>query len=157
MTGSFKEKFDLVTREFQEICEFKISESSLLDADKETYIRFFRDCFHLKDWLRNDNAIKNNNAKNIIETYINNSSYLKFSADVANASKHKILNPKRKIRVDKDIDLVESGYIMPGDFTMTQFGKCVRIIYNEYHSINAFTLAKGCIDEWRMFIEKYKL
>lgn len=155
MTGTFKEKFDKVYQSYKNICEQKISEDSMFDANKETYIRFFQDCFHLKDWLKNDETIQSKRAKGNIEIYINNSNHLKFTADIANASKHKKID--FKIRVDKEIDVAESGYVMHGDINLNEFGRKVRIIYNGHNSIDAFNLARGCIDEWQTFIKKYKL
>ncbi len=155
MTGTFKEKFDKVYQSYKNICEQKISEGSMLDANKETYIRFFQDCFHLKDWLKNDETIRSKRAKENIELYINNSKYLKFTADIANASKHKKID--RIIRVDKEIDIAESGYVMHGDINLNEFGRRVHVIYNDHNSIDAFKLASGCINEWQVFIKRYKL
>lgn len=155
MQGYFKDKFKSVQASFQRICEVKVSESSMFDASKDEYIRFFQDCFHLKDWLKNDGSLPKR-CRNNVERFVDDSESLRICADIANASKHKLLKKEKFIRVDKNIDLIESGYVMMYDPTLTECGKCIRVKFNNI-LLDAFKLASECMREWEQYINKYKL
>ena len=64
------------------------------DKSSENYedemYAFFMNCYHLKDWIRNDPAATS--VANNVENYINNNLDLKLCADLCNSLKHFYLN-----------------------------------------------------------------
>jgi sugar-specific transcriptional regulator TrmB len=61
---------------------------------------FFQDCYHLKDWIKNDKNISAT-IRNCIEGFIKNNKELRICADLANRSKHAELT--RHNREDAEI------------------------------------------------------
>lgn len=153
MRGSFLEKYENLQLEYQRIRDHKYigDNPHLVDATKEDYLRFFENCFHLKNWLKED-ILLGDSIREKVEGFIDKSANLKIAADLANASKHKVLN--KNIRVDKDIDLIESGYGMM--YSPQIYGKNIVISLNRGH-FDAFDVASGCMSEWRDFLNKNKV
>ncbi len=113
---------------------------------------FFINCYHLKDWICNDNALKIKEKQKKLKEFIDNSENMKICHDVCNGLKHLALDPS-KAKADKN----------------TQFGSrrhnlilgVERPIYSAKYSIkckgkilDAFSLATVCIKEWDNFIKK---
>jgi hypothetical protein len=66
-------------------------ESSIMYDDD--LIHYFQDCWHLKDWIKNDPALSIANA---IELEVNAHQALRIVADLANGSKHYVRNSHRE-------------------------------------------------------------
>jgi len=60
----------------------------------DNYYHFFQDCYHLKDWIKNDGSVKKEVSD--VEEYINKSSYLKIIAGIAIAAKHLKITRKQR-------------------------------------------------------------
>ena len=75
------------------------------DRDQTTYEddlwSFFQNCWHLKDWIKNDSSISQD-VRDVIEYKVKNYNSLLIVADLANRSKHFQLRPKSN-RVDADV------------------------------------------------------
>jgi hypothetical protein len=56
---------------------------------------FFQDCWHLKDWIKNDDTLSRSTRKTIVSEAEKTES-LNYCADLANGSKHLKLNRPRK-------------------------------------------------------------
>ena len=63
--------------------------------DAEDYLwAFFQNCWHIKDWIRNDPRVTNE-AKERVWEAVQTTRSLRLAADLANGSKHFSEDPKR--------------------------------------------------------------
>jgi hypothetical protein len=108
---------------------------------------FFQNCFHLKDWLKNDDA--SSAAASDVEDFISQSPSLSLCADLANGSKHLKLTTHR---VDADTKLGRRHF----DLTL---GGGVPRIAAKYEveaagsKHDAFKLASACMAEWETYLK----
>ncbi|MCS7365552.1 MAG: hypothetical protein NDF54_08960 [archaeon GB-1867-035] len=111
---------------------------------------FFLNCYHLKDWIINDDGIQIN--KNMVEHFINQNYCMKVCADICNGIKHLKLSRSRSGKQPE----FESKH-----FNLTINGKTFPIIAVKLHvetekgKIDAFELAKECLEKWKDFIKTY--
>ncbi|SIO60674.1 hypothetical protein SAMN05444166_6482 [Singulisphaera sp. GP187] len=91
MTG-YQEQLNRVRRCFKRF--ERINESGIFDGSVENHIddihAFFQNCYHLKDWLKNDPAFSTRTGPEI-ENHINTTLELAICADICNSTKHLIL------------------------------------------------------------------
>ena len=80
LTG-WKAQYDRMKRAYARLLE---PHRSSIDYDDDLQ-HFFQDCWHLKDWIKNDESLTlNGNIEDIVKGY----KPLEIAADLANASKH---------------------------------------------------------------------
>lgn len=76
----------------------EINQGRIHDKPTEVYLdevyAFYQNCYHLKDWIKNDTSLSSNITGGV-ENYINNSRQLKLCADLCNRTKHLQLNHHR--------------------------------------------------------------
>jgi hypothetical protein len=98
---TWKEQYERVKRS---LCRIENRNEDLSEYHKDDIWHFFQDCYHLKDWLKNDSTIddktKGKNGDNI-EKFVRSNIELQLCADLANRTKHLEL---LKERVDKNIE-----------------------------------------------------
>src|SRR5260370_40735833 len=63
------------------------------DYPDDDFQAFFMDCFHLKDWLKNDSASGLSGKE--VEDVVSNSGVLALCGELANGSKHLVLTTPR--------------------------------------------------------------
>lgn len=106
---------------------------------------FFLNCYHLKDWIKNDSAAASVAVR--VEQYINNTAELSLCADICNGLKH------LKLRKNKSGESPKFGSrkfelnIGPGSTT-------IAVKYSVDTSsgpIDAFDLATRCMEAWEKF------
>jgi hypothetical protein len=129
-----------------------INDDQILDKSDEFYlddvIAFFINCYHLKDWIKNDPAATSVADK--VEAYINNNLELSLCADICTSMKHLEFNrnylPRSGGKVSwnkKDVKL--------------KVGSGERIIATKYRldtklgPRDAFDIATKCIEAWDKF------
>ena len=113
---------------------------------KDYVYSFFQNCYHLKDWLKNDKSIKID--KEELEVFVNNCKGMKICKGICNGSKHLI---------SKNPRIGESSYFM-----VLEAGKkpVISVKYNieaNGESQDAFSLASECMREWQYFFKKNNL
>jgi hypothetical protein len=114
--------------------------------------QYFQDCWHLKDWIKND-VILNQSVRNNIETEVDNHESLRIVADLANGSKH--LNITRNIREGAHVTgghlTIGLGQNKPIDIdyvvTLNKSGKV----------LSAKSVVKEAFDSWQIVLKKFKL
>lgn len=130
---------------FKDISERKhISQVSLHDEDD--VFAFFMNCYHLKDWIKNDPSA--NQMRGRVEGFVNKSTSLSICADLCNGLKHLTLDKSRsgqnprfgektqRVYYDQTPIVVCQGYtIVAGDNTL-----------------DAFDVAWQCMMDWHRFI-----
>jgi len=92
----FLDQFNRVKRFLNRI-EAQDRDSTAYDDDLWA---FFQNCYHLKDWIKNDPSV-GYDIRNGVEVFVNNNKELRICADLANRSKH--LELDKHIRDDAKI------------------------------------------------------
>lgn len=103
MANPWEEQFERVKRYYRRFGQ--LNEGTIHNAPSEErfddVLAFFQNCYHLKDYLKNDQSYNNHN-NDEIEAYVRNTRALAICADICNATKHLILiNPPRSGDVPK--------------------------------------------------------
>jgi hypothetical protein len=96
------EQYERVKRCYQRLQE--IENGRIHDRSSDFYddefLTFFLNCYHLKDWIKNDDSVPQE-FRGSIEKFIEDNNCFHYCADIANGAKHLKLNKRR--RVEKDI------------------------------------------------------
>ena len=116
---------------------------------------FFQNCYHLKDWLKNDPAYTLHSGKEI-EDYVSKSTELCICADICNGSKHLTFNrpprsgakPKFGRKIESTGEIIASGKVVDRSFAM--FVE----VEHPCGRIDAFQLATAALKSWESFIEQ---
>jgi len=130
----------------------KINDGQIHDRESDYYqdtvYAFFQNCFHLKDWLINSEAIDKDDVHAL---FINKEEDMQICRALCNGSKHLELtsnhiDPNTKIK-NKKINLTLSNVEEP------QIKVNYEIEVNG-QSYDAFELATRCMDLWRTFLSR---
>ena len=150
MPAKYREQYDRMKRWWE---RFKnLDEGRPHDADSDNYVdeiyAFFINCYHLKDWIRQDNGVAQSVRDNV-EEYINQNRSLKLCADICNALKHLLLT--RSPRSGEEPEFGKKQYGL-------KLGAAPATISLKYQvdtskgPIDAFQLATGCVKAWDDFL-----
>jgi len=143
-----QEQFERVKRWHRRFAEIDKGRIHNLPSDfyQDEVYAFFLNCYHLKDWIRNDSTAGAAAAK--VEGFIDATEELRLCADICNSHKHLILTRPR------------SG--QNPQFGRRQFGlhlgeseTSINVKYSIETSggpIDAFELATKCLRAWEAFI-----
>ena len=97
----YLEQFERVKRFYhrlEEINNGRVHDRSSDYYDDE-FLSFFMNCYHLKDWIKNDDSVPQD-IRNKVEPFINEHQCFHYFADIANGAKHLKLNHHRRINED---------------------------------------------------------
>jgi hypothetical protein len=118
---------------------------------------FFQNCWHLKDWIKNDDALPPK-IRCGIEDDIKRYGSLLTCADLANRSKHLVLTkPPRKdatmrgeirVAVGDNVFTEESSSIVSWEYV---------VIGNDGKTISALDVARDALNEWKALLQACKL
>ena len=119
--------------------------------DDDVYA-FFQNCYHLKDWIRNDPCCSKWSSD--VEEFINSNNDLRLCADLCNGLKHlkrtkgsrSIENPQfsgRKISLN-----ISEGYSEPTEVSIA----ISYSIATKSGDIDAFDLGSRCVRAWENYI-----
>jgi len=111
---------------------------------------FFQDCWHLKDWIKNDDQISKVH-RDSVENDANRSEALRICADLANRSKHlKLTNRRLDADVSKRNLTINVG--PPGE----GFGEYnFVVLLEDGRELDAIAVAEDAMKEWRRLLEVY--
>lgn len=132
---------------FEEIYNNRDCSSDPEHRQDEVYA-FFVSCYHLKDWIKNDEKI--NIDAGIIESFVEKNENLKICGDICNSFKHLKLNNPR----------IGSGANMDEEYPSPSFGPegpVEKIKYNIVEGdkiFDAFSVASGAVELWKNFLCK---
>jgi hypothetical protein len=110
---------------------------------------FFLDCFHLKDWLKNDPT--SGISSGDVERFLASSSSLQLCADLANGSKHLVLTTPR---VDPATRMSRRHFkvgLASGQPTTISAKYEIRA---GGQVSDAFQVASSCRQEWEQFLKR---
>jgi len=112
---------------------------------------FFQNCWHLKDWIKNDITAPRT-LSGPIETLWAQYQSLKLCADVANATKHLILNTSRvNGRLLRAIEARINESVVSGEST-TEVRYEYKIADNAGNSHSAIAVARQAVSDWEKLI-----
>jgi len=163
----YEEQFDRVKRYYGRFEE--INAGRIHDQDSEEYRddvhAFFQNCFHLKDWIKNDDSLPDI-VRSAVEAYVNGNYDLNLCGDICNGAKH--LKLDKKIRTGKqpqltktEVSLHMGGSLGFGPVSSAPLSAIETTIIIRYTietaqgSIDAFDLATRCIDAWKTFLQSH--
>lgn len=111
---------------------------------------FFQNCYHLKDWIKNDDTVTQL-AKDKVEDFIDKNVCMSICADLCNGSKHlKLIKPSRSKKDPKLQGLkvsMKRGEPKP-------IIKVKISIKTKTGTIDALELVSECVQKWEEFIKK---
>ncbi len=120
---------------------------------EDTLYAFFQNCWHPKDWIRNDGTAPST-LKNDIENHCTRYQSLMLSADVANGSKHLLLNrPRVGGKVTQEIMLRFMESFATGDSTFEGVRYQYKIGDDTGNSFYALDVARQAVSDWETLIK----
>ena len=149
--GTYVEQFNRAKRHYGRLEEINSGQIHIRDSEsyRDDFLSFFQNCFHLKDWIKNDDAIILSNKDQLVEDYINGDESLRLCADICNGTKH--MKQTRNIRTGKQPQITKADYSLHvGTVPTTLAVKYT--IDSASGPIDAFELATRCIDLLSRFI-----
>jgi len=142
----FLEQFERVKRSLVRI-ENQDRNSTEYDDD---LWHFFQDCYHLKDWIKNDPNIPYD-VKGETEYYVKNNKELRICADLANRSKHLklILEPREDADItNRSVNIIVGPEPSTREVTITLRNGC---------KFTALEVAREAVKAWESFLSKNNL
>jgi hypothetical protein len=149
MAATYREQYDRMKRWYDRFVT--LDQGRPHDVPSDNYLdeiyAFFMNCYHLKDWIKNDGTVATT-VQQAVEAHINSSRPLKLCADICNSLKHLRLTSSRS---------GESPAFGKKRFGLA-FGTAPTSINLKYEvntttgPIDAFQLATDCIDAWDAFL-----
>ena len=148
-SSKWQEQWDRVERWYQRFTMIDQGREHNLSSDyyQDEVYAFFINCYHLKDWIKNDSSVGSAGAN--VEDFINRNNQLSLCADICNGIKHLTLLKERErshqgpqfgCRVFKL--QVGGSPIISAKYTVdTSAGPA-----------DAFDLATKCLEAWKQFI-----
>jgi hypothetical protein len=114
---------------------------------------FFQNCYHLKDWVKNDPVVAPI-ARKEVEDFITSSRPLALCADICNSVKHlKLINP----RSNEDPKFGRKQISMTLQPGVPQTGGLKHEIQTNSGPVDSFALATDCMKDWDEFFAKHGL
>ncbi len=151
--GGFREQYDRMLRwyaRFKRVTEGKGLKDDV-EYHKDDMRAFFENCFHLRDWILNDE--RSGNARNAVKAFVNVMQCMQVCAEIANSRKHlKLTRTRRKQHPapgSRGFDLKRGGT------TPT-----IRVSYTIATASgprDAFQLATECVEAWKAFFRHHGL
>ena len=109
---------------------------------------FFLNCYHLKDWIRQDLSVAGVD-RDRVEAFINSNRDLKLCADICNALKHVTL---RAPRSGENPAFGKKRFALSlGSGPTTISLRCE--VETGKGSLDAFEIARNCVEAWDEFIK----
>lgn len=146
--SKYREQFNRVKRWYERFAEIDGGTAHDRPSDRyqdEVYA-FFLNCYHLKDWIKNDENV--GAAATKVEEFINSNEELSLCADICNGIKHLKLEGSRS---------GQNPQFGSRQFHM-ELGGQQQILGVKYSidtssgSVDAFEFATKCFEAWQNFI-----
>jgi hypothetical protein len=134
---------------FQQINEGRQTGASF-EGQYDDMLAFFMNCYHLKDWIKNDISDTSLNAA--VEDYINQNACLKLCADICNGAKHLNLTHSRfgegtSIRTEVHLDeSLENPPVIRKWYITSDSGQI----------FDSFDIATQCVQKWVEFFNQHE-
>ena len=122
------------------------------DFYKDEAYAFFLNCYHLKDWIIQDDTVNFANKQATTEEFVSNNKYLSVCADICNRVKHLKLIKSPRSGKEPTFTRADYGLELGGPEAR------IRVKYEidtAHGPMDAFELATNCLQAWRDLINKY--
>lgn len=154
MATLYREQYDRMKRWYDRFVSLNQGRSHDVPSDNylDEIYAFFMNCYHLKDWIKNDGTVAPI-IQRTVEPYINSSRPLKLCADICNSLKHLSLTSSRS---------AENPAFGKKHFVLA-LGTGPTTINLKYEidttsgTIDAFQLATECVGAWDSFLTAHGL
>jgi hypothetical protein len=146
----YLEQWERVKRWYQRFGE--ISQGKLHDRPSDFYqdevYAFFMNCYHLKDWIKNNPT--NLSLSDKVENFISNTLEMALCADICNSMKHlRLSKPKRSEYLQFGNRHFEVGLGTQPTTVAVKYS-----IDTVSGAIDAYELATQCMKAWEGFFKK---
>jgi len=121
------------------------------DNYQDDLYAFFINCYHLKDWIKNDSSLTQQ-IRNKVEKFVSESEELNICGDICNGSKHLVLDRPKKSADTKIGSRHFSLVLGHGPIIHIEY-----IIESNGKKYDTHSLATKCIDTWNHFFKKHHL
>jgi hypothetical protein len=153
---SYREQFERMNRWYDRFAA--INEGRVHGMSSENYVdeiySFFQNCYHLKDWIKNDSGMTTQAPKDRVEGYITSNRFLSLSADLCNSTKHLIRNRSNRSKEEPTFGQKNFALDVGGDLPKISLKLQVDA---EGGRIDAFELARECVAAWEAFLKSENL
>lgn len=122
---------------------------------EDEYYCFFMWCYHLKDWLKNDDTVPAS-VRDAVEPFVKESRCISVAGDLANGVKHLRLNAP-KIDPNVKLSMLQPAFdpdAVQADAFATD-DEIVVVVKGEYES--AAAIADACVAAWHAFLCRHGL
>lgn len=150
MSATYKEQYNRMRRWYDRFGT--LAQGRPHDMPSDNYLdeihSFFLNCYHLKDWIKNDPTVATR-IRAAVEEYVNSNRALRICSDLCNSLKH--------LHRDRSDRSHESPHFGKKEFSL-HLGSGPAIVRLRYEvatdagPIDAFTLAGECIEAWDAFL-----
>jgi hypothetical protein len=148
--SAYRAQYDRMRRWYERFVA--LDQGRIHDMPSEYYLdeiyAFFMNCYHLKDWLRNDSSVATH-VQQSVETHVNSNRSLRLCADICNSLKHLQLTSSRSGEnpdFGKKQFSVSLGPGLPTTISLKYE------VDTSSGPIDAFDLATECIGAWETFL-----
>ncbi len=141
--SKYEEQFNRVLRWYERYKEINngILHTKESDNYQDDVFAFFMNCYHLKDWIKNDPSLTSKNLD--VESFVSNNNDLSLCADICNSIKHLKLNSKRSNR-NHNFGSRKFKFNLGNYFISPKYS-----VGNQ----DAFDLATKCVEAWKKYIK----
>jgi hypothetical protein len=149
VAASWREQYERLGRWHARLAE--APDVGIRQADD--FYAFFVTCYHLKDWIKNDNAVEEKTRPRV-EAFVSTSDPLGLSGDIANGFKH--LTRTKPARIDPAAHVSVVSYVL-GQFRlgMGQLGASSAIVIaGDQGWRYAKEVADFCLNAWKEFLQQ---
>jgi hypothetical protein len=137
-------------------CEKLNKEGKVVDTfeSKDVIYAFFQNCYHLKDWIKNDTCI-DQQVVDGLEDAINNSDAMVLCGCLANSTKHKVLTQNGRRKKIESIELKETTHLtLVTDNPDKSRGRhTLSVVINGKEPVDCIELAGRCIEFWKEYLK----
>jgi len=118
----------------------------------DDFYSFFISCFHLKDWIKNDDAVRRE-VRDTVEQWVNESQWLRWCADIANGFKHLVINRSARESPDARLERVPAAF-QEDAFQADAFQVGGVIVTAHDFVCDAKGMTDRCLDAWDEFLTR---
>jgi len=153
---AYREQYDRMKRWYERF--EAINQGHRHEVSSDYYLdeiyAFFENCYHLKDWIKNDSAVPVNDKK-VVEGYIDGNRSLRLCADICNALKH--LERTKRDRSHEDPEFGKTHFALNVGSGSLPIVSLKYEVDTNNGSEDAFNLATDCVNAWDGFLSTHGL
>jgi hypothetical protein len=148
LTG-WDSQYELMKRSYA-----RLSNTYTSSVDHEDDLRhFFQDCWHLKDWIRNDKNVSSSVTSNV-EKEVNARTALCIAGDLATGCKHLVLDRNRR-KSSKGAEVISKSVTVHLGDGHADMHYIIRL--DNGSTLSAHDAASDAYNEWDALLRKLKL